>query len=125
MSPDQLNPGSDPTVNVSVDHASDVQTARYSAPLSPTGIHNGAVRTATRKSRVQECGFISVLRVSPVNYLIYLPNATGSNPVTDHETARLSDICGSSESQESAESANDQSYRLNENNPDGEFLSGG
>ena len=28
MSPDQLNPGSDPTVNVSVDHTSDVQSAR-------------------------------------------------------------------------------------------------
>ena len=29
--------------------------------------------------------FISVLRVSPVDYLIYFSYAAGSNPVTDHQ----------------------------------------
>ena len=94
-------------MNVSVDHASDVQTARYSAPLSSTGPCVRQCVSVESKSAV----FISVLRVSLVDYLIYISYAADSNPVTDHETARLFDVCGSFQSPQS------QTYRLNENNP--------
>ena len=72
-------------MNVSVDHASDVQTARYRHRCPQQEFTTGPCVRQRVSVESKSAVFISVLRVSPVDYLIYFSYAAGSNPVTDHE----------------------------------------
>ena len=72
-------------MNVSVDHASDVQTARFRHRCPQRELTTGPCVRQRVSVESKSAVFISVLRVSPVDYLIYFSHAAGLNPVTDHE----------------------------------------
>ena len=63
---DILNPGSDPTVNVSVDHASGVQTARVRHRCPQRELTTGPCVRQRVNVESKSADFIFVLRVSPV-----------------------------------------------------------